>query len=110
MQPNQNKSSTFKDGKVNEEVEIKSISKFLKSENIDHVKVMKINIEGAEYELINELYKSDFLGKIDILLIQFHNFVPKSFVKMQEMRNKLSETHKIEFAYDFVWDKWVRHL
>ena len=106
----QNKSSTFKDGKVNEEVEIKSISKFLKSENIDHVKVMKINIEGAEYELINELYKSDFLGKIDILLIQFHNFVPKSFVKMQEMRNKLSETHKIEFAYDFVWDKWVRHL
>jgi FkbM family methyltransferase len=105
-----NKSSTFIGGKFNEEVEIKSVSKFLKSEKINYIKVMKINIEGAEYELIQELYRSGFLEKIEILLIQFHNFVPKSFIKMQEIRVKLSETHKVEFAYDFVWDKWVKNL
>jgi FkbM family methyltransferase len=47
------------------------------SEHIgERVDVLKLDIEGAEFEVIEELHESGKLGRIDQLIVEFHHNVP----------------------------------
>ena len=57
--------------------------------NEERINYLKIDIEGAEYQLL----KHTDLSKIDAIGIEIHNNLgPK---KMEEIRTKLSETHEL---------------
>lgn len=49
-----------------------SLKTFIKENNIDKVSMVKMDIEGAEYDVIENL-DSDTFDKIDSFLIEFHN-------------------------------------
>ena len=55
------------------DVKLVDIVTFLKNINISRVDLIKINIEGSEYELIDHLYQNDLLQKFDNLQIQSHH-------------------------------------
>jgi hypothetical protein len=46
---------------------------FCKYYNIDKVSLLKLNIEGSEYPLLNSMGKDDF-EKIDQIAVSFHNW------------------------------------
>ena len=56
---------------------------FCKNFNIDKVSVLKLNIEGSEYPLLNSLDKSDF-EKIDQIAVSFHNWMNSSWDLLTE--------------------------
>ncbi len=59
------------------EVDMLSWKTFCKKYNIDKISVLKINIEGSEYALLNSMDEDDF-AKIDQITISFHDWmVPK---------------------------------
>ena len=96
------KSSAFKKGGKTTTVKMVKASDFIKEHNINHIGLMKINIEGGEYELIENLIAEEFISKIDNIQVQFHSFVPKAKKRMETIQKALSETHYPTYQYKFV--------
>lgn len=75
-------------------------------ENVTRVDLMKINIEGGEYALLEHLLDAGLLPRIRHLQVQFHDFLPDARERMEAIRWKLAQTHVPEWQYDFVWESW----
>ena len=69
---------------VLEEIKVKSIYEFLKEENINKIDLLYLNIEGSEYNLLDEIITKNIQKKILHFQIQFHNFVDNSKVKKEK--------------------------
>ena len=69
---------------------------------------VKMNIEGAEYDLLEDIDNIN-LSKIDVLLIQFHDF-EKTHKKRRKflVRRLLNSGFKIYFSYPFIWECYIR--
>lgn len=100
-------SSTLrKVGKSAATIQIMNVVEWLDENNIDSVGLMKINIEGGEYGLLEELLKSKYITKIENIQIQFHNFFDDAPQRMEAIWKKLEETHEATFQYRFIWENW----
>jgi FkbM family methyltransferase len=98
-------SSTFKSGKSKERIKLVDASKFI-GESYNHIDLMKINIEGGEYSLLDDLIKSGLIKNIENIQVQFHDFVPNAFKKRMRLHEKLSGTHELTYNYPWVWENW----
>ena len=91
---------------VGEKIKIKKISEIIKELEIDNIDLMKINIEGGEYDLLLFLINENLISKIKNIQVQFHNFVPNAEKKRENIINLLKNTHKNDWSYYFVWENW----
>ena len=88
------------------EIKVKGINDFLQANPVDKIDLIKINIEGAEYELLESMLDS---GKITLFVniqVQFHNFFPGAYKRMMAIKKRLKNTHYVTYAYRFVWENW----
>lgn len=76
--------------------------------NINTIDLMKINIEGGEYELIEHFIEKEFIKEIRDIQVQFHGFVPDAGVRMKKIQEELKKTHFLTYQYEFVWENWRR--
>jgi len=90
------------------EVEIRDITEVWQSLGLDRVDLMKINIEGAEFPLLERMLDADLLRQVDCFLIQFHEWHPGAYGRRRNIRKALSRSHKLAWDHHFVWEKWVR--
>jgi FkbM family methyltransferase len=101
-------SSIFNEkGCEKEEIFLRNILEFLQEHNISAIDLIKINIEGAEYDLLEHLIQSNFITNIINLQIQFHDFVPDAEVRMKAIQEKLAKTHHLTYQFPYVWENWV---
>ncbi len=104
------KSSLFRGGLgragKTEKTRIVSASDFLQERGISRIDLIKINIEGGEYDLLRHLFESGWMERILNIQVQFHEFVPESRKKRDETRRMLARTHSLTYCYDFVWENW----
>jgi len=70
------------------------------------IDLLKINIEGGEYELMERLIAIDYLPKIRNLQVQFHQIDEASRPRREAIRHALASTHDCVYCYDFVWEDW----
>jgi FkbM family methyltransferase len=89
-------------------VEIAAVDRVWNELKLGRVDLMKINIEGAEFPLLDKMVKTDLLKNVDCFMIQFHEWHPGAYRKRQQIREELSKTHRLDWDYHFVWEKWVR--
>ncbi len=81
------------------------IARFIDKE----IALVKINIEGGEYQLIQYMISKGLMKFIKHLQIQFH--IVESFnwrYRYEKICTELSFTHKISWRYPFVWESWER--
>ncbi|MGZ3757419.1 MAG: FkbM family methyltransferase [Mucilaginibacter sp.] len=98
--------SAFKKSENMVDVQLKNIADFIAEHDIQKIDLMKINIEGGEFDLLAYLISSGIVKQVVNLQIQFHDFVPDAINKMATIRNELSKTHKPTYQFDFIWDNW----
>lgn len=98
--------STFKKKGSAHSIRIKQASTFIKENNIGFIDLMKINIEGGEFDLLEELIESDLIKNIDNIQVQFHDFVPNAYSRMRAIQAMLSKTHELTYQFEFVWENW----
>jgi len=101
-------SSAF--GKKAEAAQMKlvDVATWFSEQHVNHVDLIKINIEGGEFELLERMIEADLLNRVTALQIQFHNIEPESFERMEAIKNQLAKTHNPTWQYKFVWENWVR--
>jgi len=106
---NDNEASSTKrkiSDKEGEKIKIKKISDIIEEQKVNKIDLMKINIEGGEYDLLFFLINENLISKINNIQIQFHNFIPNAIKKREEITNLLKNTHKNDWSYYFVWENW----
>jgi len=101
-------SSAFRSLGIREEVRLVRASDFLEENGITSVRLMKINIEGGEYELLEHLIQTGFIRNISDVQVQFHDFVPNALAQMRNIQHALSRTHYSTYQYEFIWENWRR--
>jgi FkbM family methyltransferase len=89
------------------EVQLKDIEAVLKDLNIIKIDLLKINIEGGEYDLLEKIYQIGFMDKIKNIQIQFHDFVPNADQKKIDITEKLKKTHQCTWSYQYIWENWT---
>ena len=99
-------SSIHKDTDNKENIILKSINDFIIENKIQHIDLIKINIEGGEFQVLPALISSSFVKNIDNLQIQFHNFIPNSLEMRDNIREELIKTHELTYDYYFIWENW----
>lgn len=87
-------------------ITIVDIMRFIEGHMIEKIDLMKINIEGMEYELLNRLLNADWVKNITDIQVQFHRISTGSDEMMWNIQDKLRETHYPTYQYRYVWENW----
>lgn len=78
----------------------------IEKNNVKNNIVLKIDTEGAEYKIINDLIKNEVLDFVDVILGEGHLFSDESIVS--ELLNfgfRLVRLNEYPFTYDFAFVK-----
>ncbi len=87
---------------------IKDISQVIEELEVKKIDLLKLNIEGSEYELLERLIETNDIDKIKKMKVQFHENIFNAESRREEIRHKLKNTHKEIWSYYFVWERWDR--
>lgn len=100
-------STIFGSTTESEEISLVRASDFLEESGIAKIDLVKINIEGGEYDLLEHLLDCGIAARIMNIQVQFHSFVPDAERRMARIQQRLKETHYLTYQYLFVWENWT---
>jgi FkbM family methyltransferase len=103
-------SSAHKDaGEKGQLVTFIDIVSVIDKNTIEKIDLLKINIEGEEYELLERLIESGYINHCEHILVQFHNFVHDADQKRSECIKGINKTHTTTFSYPYVWEFFTKN-
>ena len=103
-------SSTYRKKSNTEEIRIIDVREWFSENHIESIQLMKINIEGGEFELLERLIETRLIESIDNIQVQFHNIALDSARRMESIQRGMERTHVPTYQYRFVWENWTRRL
>jgi FkbM family methyltransferase len=89
-------------------VQVVTPEEVLAAENIGEVALLKINIEGGEYDLLEHLIATGLISRIKDIQVQFHMDIQDAEQRMHDIQSRLAGTHRLTFQYRFLWENWRR--
>jgi FkbM family methyltransferase len=73
------------------------------------VALLKVNIEGAEYDVLNHIIGAGLHKQIKNIQVQFHEIAGLPYeIWYEEIAKKLSKTHSLTWRYKYCWENWQR--
>lgn len=92
-------------------IKLETLENLIKEFNIINIDLLQINIEGAEYDLLENWIETNIIEKIKTIQIQFHNFkeILNHIERRENIRKGLiSLGFKEKFNYQWVWECWTK--
>lgn len=86
--------------------EFSSVYKELKLKEVD---LIKLNIEGGEFQVLNNIHQQVGFDNFKNIQVQFHNFVPNAKEKRETLIQEILKSHHPTFSYPFVWENFERN-
>lgn len=101
--------SMFRPGDQTEAIELVTAADFFARESVAEIHMMKVNIEGGEYELLEHLIDTGLIGRVRDLQVQFHDDVfPDADRRMRTIQTGLAKTHRLLWQHEWIWEHWRR--
>jgi FkbM family methyltransferase len=105
-------SSEFSSGKgwQTVEVEIRDVLAVFQELQIEAVDVLKINIEGGEFPLLERMLECNLLARCNKIMVQFHKYVlpTRQAIRWREkLVTEIERTHAPIFSFPFLWEGWL---
>jgi FkbM family methyltransferase len=95
-------------GRETSEISLRDVRDVMDELGVAEIDLIKINIEGGEYELLERMIETGLHQRCKRIRVQFHEWIPGSHAMYRRIREGLARTHDIEWHYAFVWESWVR--
>jgi FkbM family methyltransferase len=95
-------------GRPVEKVRLRAFADFLAETGLPKVDLLKINIEGGEFPLLDHLIDSGRIKDVGYIQVQFHDFYPEAKPRRERIRRLLSKTHVEQWNFPFIWESWKR--
>ena len=89
-------------------IELRDVLGVVEGLGLQEIDLLKLNIEGGEYELLERLLSADAVGRFRYLQIQFHLGVPDAESRRRRIQEGLSHSHRQVWCYPWVWESWER--
>ena len=106
---NLDSSSLFHENNKNcQQIQLIKASDFINDYRIEKIDLIKVNIEGGEYDLLEFLIDSNYIEIIDNIQVQFHNFIENYEILYEKIKNELEKTHHLTYNYPFIWENWEK--
>jgi FkbM family methyltransferase len=93
---------------IGTEVEVRDVVAVFDELGLDHIDLLKVNIEGAEFDVFDRLAEAGWLERIDVISVQFHEWVPEAHRRRRRVRRAFSRTHTETWGYPWIWELWER--
>lgn len=90
------------------ECEMKGVEEAFREYGLFDVACMKLNIEGAEFDVLDEMLRQGLQERVSCFLIQFHDVGPQSGARRDTIRAALRASHRNDYDFPFVWERWTR--
>lgn len=91
-----------------EQIQIRDVHDAIQEHSLSKIDLLKLNVEGSEYEIIPRLFEKGMLTNIEHIQVQFHPFPSQYLHLYQECQDALNKTHDRIYYYPFVWEGWRR--
>lgn len=101
-------SSMFHSEGAQETIRIVDAAAWFAAHEVPRVDLMKINIEGGEYELLERMLDTGLASRVENIQVQFHNLAVDSETRMNDILQRLQASHQPTYQYHFVWENWQR--
>tara|TARA_R110001583_G_scaffold193297_1_gene361363 strand:- start:1921 stop:2508 length:588 start_codon:yes stop_codon:yes gene_type:complete len=100
--------SLYKLGSYKTTVQLKNIEEVVDDLSLTNIDLIKLNIEGGEYSLLEHCLEKQLVSKMKNIQVQFHkDWGPGDAVNRREnIRKQLQDTHELTYNYDWVWENW----
>ena len=69
------------------------------------IDLLKLNIEGMEYEVLEKILELNVATAIKNIQVQFHR-IPDCQKRIDAIRTGLSKTHEQKYCTDFIFEGW----
>lgn len=103
---NRDSSSLYRPGSDVRDARLVRAIDFMQEYHVEKVDLMKINIEGGEYDLLDHLIDTGFVKNIVNIQVQFHAIYPGDDQRMLQIQQLLGRTHRLAWQYPWVWENW----
>lgn len=103
-------SSLFRDSlnTSTEMIQLCNFGAFLRQKELNDIACLKLNIEGGEYDVLEQLIQEELINVCRSILVQFHQIHTDSENRRHTIQKTLTRTHACRFDYPFVWEYWVK--
>jgi len=91
------------------EIDCITLDKIMADNHINKIDLIKINIEGEEYSLLEYMIKNNLIKTCDNIQVQFHVIVDNYEIRYDYIRYELEKTHHLTYNYPFVWENWRKN-
>ncbi len=92
-----------------ESIELVDIKEFLNKLDIKDVDLMKLNVEGEEYNILDRMIEVDMVNDFDNLQIQFHRFVDDYDNRKTKIETEILKSHAPTYEYNYVWVNYKKN-
>jgi len=92
-------------------IQMESMEKIMKDWDIQEIDLLQINIEGAEYDVLDKWIETGTIQKIKTIQIQFHNFaeIDNYVGRRENIRRHLKELgFREKYNFQWVWECWTQ--
>jgi FkbM family methyltransferase len=86
-------------GKVN-------LVEFLEGLNVKRVDLLKLNVEGAEFMVLESILEKGAAKMFSHVQVQFHDCVPDADKRRAIIVARLTDTHDVMWGTKFVWESY----
>ena len=101
-------SSIFGTSDESEQIEIRSLERVLEELELAYVDLLKLNVEGCEYEILEHVLERGLVERFEHIQVQFHSLVPDAETRRETIRAGLARTHHPTYEVPFVWESHER--
>lgn len=70
------------------------------------VDLLKLNVEGGEYAILERLLDAGLMPSIRYLQVQFHDHIPGAERRLAGIESRLAATHRLMWRFPFIWESW----
>jgi FkbM family methyltransferase len=89
-------------------VRIRDVAALLAELGLESLDLLKVNIEGGEFDLFDRLIETGWLPRVRQVMVQFHEWHPKAYRRRRAIRRALARTHREVWCYPWIWELWAR--
>jgi FkbM family methyltransferase len=88
------------------EVDVRDAVTVFRELDLDRIDLLKVNIEGAEYDLLDRLIAAGVLDRVRYVVVQFHEWHPGAHRRRRRIRRALHRSHDLVWDFPWIWEMW----